>query len=57
MGDLIIGLACVGFSYYQGHSMFMGQGEGYYYIFDAVGVLMILSGIYKLIRGTKMDDR
>lgn len=57
MGDLIFGLALIGFACYQEHSLFMGTGGGYYYIFDVVGALLVLLGIFKMIRGKNMDDR
>lgn len=57
MGDLFFGLAIMGAGYMLDSSVFNGDPAKYYYAFDIMGGLLCLSGLFKLIRGTKMDDR
>ena len=57
MGDLIIGIIFLGAGYALEASFLNGDPAKFWYSFDVIGGLMIISGLYKLIRGTNMDDR
>jgi len=57
VGDLIIGILFLAAGYALEASFLNGDPAKFLYAFDVMGTLMTLSGLYKFIRGTKMDDR
>lgn len=57
MKDLIGGLLFFAGGYYFEASFFNGDPAKFYYAFDLIGGFLVLSGLYKLIRGTAADDR
>jgi hypothetical protein len=57
MGDLFIGIVFLVTGYLLEASFLNGDPAKFMYAFDVIGGLMCVSGLYKMIRGTKMDDR
>ena len=57
MFDLIVGIIIFVVGYKFEASMINGDPMKFFYAIDILGALMVVSGIVKLIRGPRMDDR
>lgn len=57
MTDLILGIAFFVAGYFLEASFLNGDPAKFYYSLDILGGLLVISGLYKLVRGTNMDDR
>ena len=57
MLDLIGGLLLLAGGYYFEGSILNGDPAKFFYAFDLMGGFLVLSGLYKLIRGTTADSR
>jgi hypothetical protein len=57
MKDLILGIIFFVAGYSLEASFLRGDPAKFLYAFDIMGGLLAISGLYKLVRGTNMDDR
>lgn len=57
MKDLFLGIALLVAGYHLEASFLNGDPAKFLYAFDVMGGLLLISGLYKLAAGTKMDDR